>query len=164
MRRVHGFGAVLLASALCAAVAGAAPRDVQFASVDFETSVIELHNFGVDTESLSGWQFCSHDDNESFRYSSPGSLNGVSIAAGESLFVHFLNDAGVTPGHMNLPGGPFALPLDRGPYGIQIYFAPVSFFNGSTIADHIQWSVGGVDNTTIRPANAGLFHVFSSNT
>ena len=31
---------------------------------------------------------------------------------------------------------------------MQIYFAPVSFGNGNTIADHVQWSVDGVDDRT----------------
>ena len=126
----------------------AAPRDVQFRSVDFENSVLELHNFGEDTESLNGWRFCSHDEDQTKIYSSPSGLNGISLAHGESLFIHYLGDAPSSEANrINLPGS-FALPLDRGPYGIQIYFPPISFGNGGTIADHVQWAIDGVDNAS----------------
>ena len=126
----------------------AAPRDVQFRSVDFESSIVELHNFGEDTESLDEWRFCTHNENQMRRYSSASGLNGLSLAPGESLFVHYLGDAPADEANrINIPGS-FALPLDRGPYGIQIYFPPISFGNGGTIADHVQWSIDGVGNTS----------------
>ena len=126
----------------------AAPRDVQFRSVDFESSVLELHNFGDDTESLDGWRFCSHDEDQTRSYSSTAGLNGLSLAPGESLFVHYLGDAPADEANrINIPGS-FALPLDRGPYGIQIYFPPISFGNGGTIADHVQWAIDGVDDAS----------------
>ena len=126
----------------------AAPRDIQFRSIDFENSVLELQNFGEDTESLDGWRFCSHDEDQTRAYSLPEGLNGISLAPGESLFVHYLGDAPEDEtNRINLPGS-FALPLDRGPYGIQIYFPPISFGDGGTIADHVQWAINGVDDTT----------------
>ena len=143
------FPALLLCLAL-APTAFAAPRDVQLRAFDFSTSTMEIRNFGASTEDLSGWRFCSHDEDQIRRYSSPSGLNGVSIAPGASLFVHFLNDApGGDPTRINASSlGSFAAPFDTGSYAIQLYFAPVSFGNGATIADHAQWSVGGVDNTT----------------
>ena len=71
------------------------------------------------------------------------------IAANASLFIHFDNDA--DPNDSNAInrtsiGGSFATPLDtNGAYGIQIYFqTPFDF--GSNIADHVQFSLDGVDN------------------
>lgn len=128
--------------------ASAAPRDVQIVNIDFETQVIELFNFGTELEDLSGWRFCTHDDSVVRRYSSNIGLNGVSIAAGESLFIHLLSDSGGAPNTVDRPGGFFAEPVTAGAYGIQIYFPPVSFGNGASIADHLQWSIGGVDDTS----------------
>jgi hypothetical protein len=138
----------MFAASIVAATAWAAPRDVQIVDVDFEDLVLELHNFGSAAQSLSGWQFCSHDENQTRRYSSSSGLNGVSIDAGASLFIHFANDAPALFDHMDRPSGSFALPLDRGPYAIGLYFPPVNFGNGVTIADHVQWSIGGADNNT----------------
>jgi hypothetical protein len=143
-------GATLLAS-----FAHAAPRDIQMRSVNLATSVVELHNFGAGTETLTGWRFCTHDEDQSFRYSSPGGLDGVSIPAGGSFFVHFNNDA---PGANSINiagvggiGGAFALPIDGGTsgdaFGLGLYINS-SFNSGSNIADHVQWSFGGIDNTT----------------
>ena len=133
-----------------AAASPAAPRDIQITTVDFETSVLTLENVGDETESLNGWRFCSHDDNQVRRYSSAGGLNGVSLEAGDVLHLHFLNDAPAGDSErMNISAvGSVATPLDRGPYAIQLYFTPVSFGNGNTIADHLQWSIDGVDNTS----------------
>lgn len=138
-----------LAQAL-AAVNGptSAPRDIQIRSVDFTTAIIELKNYGPGTIDLSGWQFCSHDVDQIRRYSSAGGLNGISIDSGQSFFIHFNNDA---PGGNSINRstvGSFALPLTRNLYAIGLYFSPVSFINGNTIADHLQWSRGGTDNNT----------------
>lgn len=126
------------------------PRDIQFRTIDIETSVMELHNFGDETEDLSGWRFCSHDETVTRRYSRISGLNGISLAPGESLFLHVLNDAPADdPSRINFPGS-IATPLDQGPYGLQIYFpsssGSVSFGNGDLIADHLQWAIDGVDN------------------
>ena len=124
-------------------------RAVQFREVDFTNSVIEIHNFGDTAQALDGWRFCSHDEDQVRRYSSGTGLSGVAIAGGESLFVHFLNDAPADdPSAINISGrGNFAAPFDRGPYAIQMYFQ-TPFGNGNNIVDHIQWSIDGVDNGT----------------
>lgn len=130
--------------ALAAATAAlAAPRDVQFRSVDLAAGVIELHNFGTATEDLTGWRFCSHDASVVRRYSAAGGLTGVSLAPGESIYVHFNNDAD-DPDEINVSaiGGAFA-PINTTAYAIQIYFPPVQFGNGGQIADAIQWTANG---------------------
>jgi hypothetical protein len=38
--------------------------------------------------------------------------------------------------------------MDPSAHGLQIYFAPVVFTIGDTIADHVQWSIDGVDDLT----------------
>lgn len=131
---------------LSLAVAAAAPRDVQIVDVDFTTQVIELFNFGTGTENLSGWQFCSHNGTFIRQYSTATALNGISINPGQSLFVHLLSDAGSQPGHIDRPAGAWADPLDPSAHGLGIYFAPVFFPDGNTIADHVQWSIDGIDN------------------
>ncbi len=147
-RFLVGCGLAALLMSIAATVAHGAPRDVQMREFDFVDSVIEIKNFGAVSEDLSGWRFCSHDEDQVRRYSSATGLNGVVLAPGESIFIHFLNDAPVgDPSRINASSlGAFATPFDRGPFAIQLYFAPVSFGNGNTIADHAQWSVAGVDD------------------
>ena len=150
--------AVTIGWALPAELTGA-DRDIQIRSVDFETQVIELFNFGSVAEDLSGWRFCTHDESERLRYSGGTGLNGVSIAPSDSLFIHFANDASQA-NELNVTGaggigGQFATPLDQDAYSIGLYFsstgAPLStsqFGNPAAIADHIQWSIDGTDNTS----------------
>lgn len=57
-------------------------------SIDTGALVLELHNFGSANELLSGFRFCSHDDNQFRVYSDSTGLNGVTIEAGTSLFLH----------------------------------------------------------------------------
>ena len=126
----------------------AAPRDVQIRSIDFTTGVVELFNFGTTDEILDGYRFCTHDEDQNLQYSSATGLNGVTITAGSSLFIHFNNDASGA-NQINISAlGNFATPLDAGAYGMQIYFPPVSFGDGNTIADHVQWSIGGANDAT----------------
>ena len=128
----------------------AAPRDIQIRSVDFTTNVVELHNFGVATESLDGWRFCTQDENQTFVYSLTTGLNGKSLAPGASLFIHMANDASGDPTTINASVvGSFAGPMDAGPgaFALSLYFPPVNFANPAAMADHVQWSVGGLDNT-----------------
>ena len=122
--------------------------NIQFRSIDFETNVVELRNFGTGSQSLTGWRFCSHDGSVVRRYSSTGGLNGISVAGGESLFVHWGNDAPTEANHINIStiGGSFAT-LTRQAYGLQIYING-SFGSGANIGDHLQWSTGGVDNNS----------------
>ena len=114
-------------------------RGVQISRIDFATQVVTLRNFGGVEQPLDGWRFCTHDENVVRRYSGSTGLNGITLAPGEKLNIHFLNDASA-PGEINISSivGNFAIPLDSGSYGIQLYFDPVSFGNGNTIADHLQ--------------------------
>ncbi len=141
---------VAVPTAALAAAAVAAPRDIQFVRVDFVASTIELRNTGAASESLANYRFCSHDENQLRQYSNGSALNAVTLAPGESLILHFGNDAPIgNPRRLNVSAiGPFAGPLDRGPWGLQIYFPPVNFGNGATIADHIQWSIAGAGNAS----------------
>jgi hypothetical protein len=67
------------------------------------------------------------------------------------LFVHFNNDADPADAqavNVSTIGGAFAQPLDAaGAYGVQIYWQ-TSFGVGANIADHVQFSIDGVDNTS----------------
>ena len=122
-------------------------RFVQIRSIDFENAVVEIHNFGTGTQSLTGWRFCSHDENQDRQYTGSNALNGMSIAAGESLFIHFNNDADAANEINRSSLGSFATPLDTtGAYAIQFYWR-TPFGTGGNIADHVQLSEGGVDNT-----------------
>ena len=153
-KRFKNYLAALLLSTFAMstlAVAATVPeREIQFRTINFDTDVIELHNFGALSVDLSGWRFCSHDEDQVRRYTGKTGLNGQSIAAGESLFVHVNNDAtGSSEINLSSLGGTFASPFDTGgAFGLNLYFDPVSFGNGATIADHIQWSIGGVDNAS----------------
>lgn len=138
---------------LAAGVASAAPRDVQFVRFDVPGRIVELHNLGSDPVDLSGWRTCSHSGNQIRRYSAIAGLDGITIASGESLFIHLLNDAPTRPNAINATtiGGQFAN-LTTGAYGLSIYFpnaqGNVLFTDGNLIADHIQWNIGGIDDPT----------------
>ena len=126
-------------------------RFVQIRSIDLTTSVLELFNSGSDSQSLAGWRFCTHDENEIRRYSSSTGLNGITLTSGQSLFVHFNNDANPANAdaiNASTIGGGFAQPLDaEGAYGAQIYWQS-GFGVGANIADHVQFSVDGADNAS----------------
>ena len=124
-------------------------RDVQFRAVNFDTGVLEVTNFGPADRPLTGWRFCSHDFDQRRNYTSPTALDGIVLAPGESLFIHFNDDAPAgDPKRLDRSAvGNFALPLDQDAYGIQ-FFRPdgangVSFGNSSLIADHVQWTTTG---------------------
>jgi len=140
-----------------------AERQVQIRSIDVEAGVLEVFNFGSGDIDLSGWRFCSHDFDQKFRYTDAGGLNGVTLEAGTSVFVHFNDDApGGDPDRFNRTDlGNFATPLDADAYSIQLYFPPTSggsiaFSNSSLIADHVQWNfVGGtIGDATARSQQA----------
>ena len=126
-------------------------RNVQFRTIDLSNSVAELRNFGSTDQNLTGWRFCTHDEGEVRQYSATGGLSGRILAAGESLFVHFNNDADAAAAdqiNVSSIGGSFAQPLDaNGAYGIQIYFQ-TPFGVGANIADHLQFSEFGLDDTS----------------
>ena len=121
-------------------------RTVQIRTVDFVRQSIEVHNFGIDDQPLDGWRFCTHDEDQVRRYSSPPAFNGFTLMAGESMFLMYNNDASA-PNEFNINSiGNFALPLDtEGAYGIQFYFQ-TPFGIGSNIADHMQFSLNGLDD------------------
>jgi len=112
-----------------------APRFVQIRSINLTTSVLELFNTGTSSQSLAGWRFCTHDEDQVRRYSATAGLNSFTLAGGQSLFVHFNNDADPTDVqqvNVSTIGGAFAQPLDaEGAYGAQIYFNS-SFGNGAS--------------------------------
>ncbi|RNC82112.1 MAG: hypothetical protein ED559_10120 [Phycisphaera sp.] len=99
---------------------------------------------------LSRWRFCTHDFDQARRYTGADGLNGVTIEAGTSVYIHLNNDApGGDPNRVNRStiGGSFAGPLDQDAYGLQLYFPDangnISFGNSSLIADHLQWNING---------------------
>jgi len=126
-------------------------RFVQIRSVNLTTSVLELFNSGTGSQSLAGWRFCTHDEDSVRRYSSTTGLNSFTLAGGESLFVHFNNDADPADTqavNVSTIGGAFAQPLDAaGAYGAQIYHTN-GFGDGANIADHLQFSIDGLDDAT----------------
>jgi len=149
------FCAAFILALVSANFALAAPRDVQIIEVNLEAGIVELQNLGRENESLNGWRFCSHNSRFVRRYSAASGLNGISLSSGASLFVHFNNDASeLASNQINISeiGGNFAA-LEAAAYGLQIYFPPtptgsISFGNENLIADHLQWSINGVDNAT----------------
>ena len=148
MRQAGIYIAVAVALGASAVTIEAAPRDIQFSSVDIANGVVELHNFGNVNESLDDWRFCSHSDTGGLRYTLPNGLDGITLNAGESLFVHTANDAPADPDNINLSdiGGNWALPLDTGPYSLAIFYpfgGSLSFGSTDDMVDHLQWAEGG---------------------
>ncbi|MCA9310784.1 MAG: hypothetical protein KDA21_06235 [Phycisphaerales bacterium] len=134
---------------MSAASALASPQDVQIRSVNFSTGVVELHNCGAGSESLVGYRFCTHDADMVRQYSGAGGLDSITLAPGASLFIHYNNDAPAAADHINVStiGGNFATPLDNDAYGMGLYWQ-IPFGTPGNIADHVQWSIDGIDNTT----------------
>lgn len=153
MNRTITASACALTACSFVSAASAAPRDVKFATFDIENGIVEMRNFGTETEDLSGWRFCSNNSSVVLRYSGAAGFDGVSLAPGESIFVHLNNDAPGTPGTIDYSslGGSLA-PVERTAYSFAIYFPAangnVSFGNGDLIADFLQFSFNGFDNTT----------------
>ncbi|MFT5422903.1 MAG: hypothetical protein ACI89L_000672 [Phycisphaerales bacterium] len=162
----------LTLSMLCAASLSPAAlggdRDIQFRSMDLDNGIVEVHNFGAATIALDGWQFCTHDFDQQRRYSSSTGLDGLSIAPGDSLFVHFNDDAPANPGAINIAtiGGSFALPLNSASYALEI-FTPgldgnLNFGSTTDMNDHVQWainpaSIGSASARSVQAAAAGLW-------
>ncbi len=148
--RMRAIGSCFIVVGLSFGAVPAAPRDVMIRSIDTIDRILELHNFGAGNEDLSGYQFCSHDEGETRRYSGSTGLNGVTIEAGTSIFMHFNNDAPADPDHLNMSslGGVVAGPLDNGPFSISLYFPPIDFNDGTQMASPLQWSIDGTDNST----------------
>jgi hypothetical protein len=140
------------ASLVCAMLASAcfgAPRDVQFKSVDFSTSVIEVHNYGAGAEDLTGFRFCTSSPTQVRVYTTVGGLNGVTLQPGESLFVHLNNDAPMgDPLRRNASSiGNFTGGFAPTAYGLSIYSPPIGFANAASMVDHVMWNIDGVSNT-----------------
>lgn len=138
----------------CATMSIAAPRDVQMTIIIPESQQIVIDNTGTEPEDLSGWRFCSHNTSSVRRYSGTNGLNGITIEPNVNLVLHLLNDAPPElDNHINASdlGGSFAgFELDA--FAIGLYFpdtnGSVNFSNGNTIADHVQWSLFGLNNFT----------------
>lgn len=128
-------------------------RYVQIRSIDLTSSVLELHNFGPNGQSLAGWRFCTHNTTLVRRYTGVSPvLANFTLASGQSLYVHFGNDDDNDPTNnqrvnVSALGGSAAPMAGQSAYGAQIYWR-TSFGIGANIADHLQFSVDGVDNTT----------------
>ena len=167
MRRALVLLALIVLSVGSVHPAFAEERDVQIKSIDFDAAVLEIHNFGADDIELDGWRFCSHDFDQFRRYTTASGLDGITIEAGTSIFIHFDNDAPVSDDAIDRTDlGSFALPLDPTSYGIQLYFpgatGSVSFSNSALIADHVQWKefggdIGDAENRTQQAVNEELW-------
>ena len=122
-------------------------RNLQIQTIDLVNQSLEIHNFGTTDQPLDGWRFCTHDESVDRRYSSSTAFNGVVLPAGESLFVMYNNDASAANEFNISAVGSFAQPLDaQGAYAIQFYFR-TPFGTGANIADHLQFSLDGVDDS-----------------
>ena len=167
--RVLSYGLVgcLAIVVLCAESKGD-ERDIQLTSIDFNTDIIELHNFGSIDQPLDGWRFCTHNDDQGERrYTSVGGLNGVTIEAGTSLFIWVGNNGPQDSDNLDVSqmGGNFATTLDQGPYSINLYWpngGSLSFSQPTDMVDHMQWNIGGIGSTAadvrnIVAENAGLW-------
>ena len=138
----------------CATMSIGAPRDVQMTIIIPESQQIVIDNTGTEPVDLSGWRFCSHNTSSVRRYSDPSGFNGITIEPDVNLVLHLLNDAPPElDNHINASdlGGSFAgFELDA--FAIGLYFpgtnGTVSFGDGNTIADHVQWSLFGLNNFT----------------
>lgn len=142
-------------------------EDVQIRSVDFNSQVLELFNFGSSSLDLDGWRFCTHDEVDGFDYTSSSGLNGVSLAAGSSLSIHWNDDAS-GPNAINVSslGGAWIddLSVDDTGDGISLgLYRSGPFGNSDNLIDHVQYSfdganIGGSANPRGTVAvNAGLW-------
>jgi hypothetical protein len=154
INRIHSSLLTLAMLASVSTPALAADRDVQFIIVIPESQQIVIDNTGDEPIDLSGWRFCTHNTSVVRRYTSPSGLNGVTIEPNVNLVIHMLNDAPADlDNHMNVSdlGGSFA-PFELDAYAMAIYFPNdngfVSFGDGNLIADHMQWSLFGLNNFT----------------
>ena len=131
----------------------AGERDVQFISIDSEAGIITLMNTGSEVVDLSGWRFCTQNTSQVRRYSSSVAFLGMSIASQDTLSLHLNNDADAgDPNQINLSAiGTFAN-FELEAFGLSFYFPNKSgftpFSDGNFIADHLQWSIDGIDNDT----------------
>lgn len=140
--------------AVCALASQAAERDVQFILIIPESQQIIIDNTGTEPIDLSGWRICSHNTSVVRRYTDPSGFDGVTIEPNVNLVIHLLDDAPAgLDNHINKSdlGGNFA-EFEFDAFAMGFYFpgsnGSVSFGNGDLIADHIQWSLFGLNNFT----------------
>jgi len=141
--------ALLAVPAIADAQTAGSAEDVQFRSLDFDNQILELHNFGSSSVGLDGWRFCTHDVSDGFDYTSAAGLNGVSLAAGESLSIHWNGDAS-GPDAINISslGGFWVDDLSVNGVGDGIslnLYRNGSFGSSASIVDHIQYSYDGAN-------------------
>jgi hypothetical protein len=146
-------GVVALITITLVSLSAAAESDIQFSSIDFTTSVVELHNFGATDQLLDGWRLCSHsDDNGEFNYTSVSGLDDFTIEAGTSMFLWIDNNGPDDSNNIDIEdlAGNFASDLDQDAYSIGLYWpdgGSVQFGVSDDLADHLQWNLDGVDNS-----------------
>ncbi|MEM9372921.1 MAG: GC-type dockerin domain-anchored protein [Planctomycetota bacterium] len=117
-----------------------------------ETAVVPLHDEGREQQDERREEH-QHARQQDRHLRLAGGFDGILIAPGESLFIHLNNDASGGSETINYSslGGSLA-PVERTAYSFAIYFPAangnVSFGNGNLIADFIQFSLNGANNTT----------------
>ncbi len=140
--------AIAMQTCVAAQVAGT-DQDVQIGNIDFSSQVLELTNFGSTSWALDGWRFCTHDEASGFRYTSSAGLNGQTLAAGESLSIHWNNDATSADAiNVSSLGGGWISDLTAGGVGeaVQIgLYRTSSFGSSANLIDHLQYSFEGAD-------------------
>ena len=139
--------------ALAGSVASAAPQDIQISRVLTQEKTITLINKGDEPVSLDGWRFCTQNSTQIRVYTTPGGLDGITIEPLEQISIRLQNDASPNiPNHFNGSDiGSFAN-FENDAYALALYFpdanGSVPFADGHFMADFIQWSLDGIDNTT----------------
>lgn len=126
-----------LGFALLALTPASSQASVVFSNVSIANNTITITN-SSDSENvdLSGWRFCSHDLDSARRYTSTSFLNGISLAAGESLTFEAsaINAAG---------------PFQNNAFSIGLYSdddGALSFGSANDLAAFVQFTSGEFDN------------------
>ncbi len=131
----------LSALALLSNAALAAPRDIQIVQVNFNSGVVTIRNLGPANQTISGFRFCTADDNQQLQYTGTTGLSGLSLDPGEDFHIHWNNDAPADPNARNVSalGGFSAQPMDRGPWGLALYSSS-PFGTPANMVDYVQWT------------------------
>ena len=118
----------------------------------FPDSSITLFNLSEQDVDLTGWRLCTHNSTQSNVYSDPHALDGIVMPANRSLSIRLQNDANpdsilrINASDLGIA----AVELEA--YSMSLYSPSaggvVDFDDTNFIQDHIQWSIGGVNNTT----------------
>lgn len=134
--------ASLSALALLGSAALAAPRDIQIIEVNFATGVVTIQNLSFANQSISGFRFCTADDDQTLQYTSSTGLSGLSLDPFDDFRIYWNDDAPVTdPNGRNISdlGGLSAQPMDRGPWGLALYMQS-PFGIPANMVDYVQWT------------------------